>query len=79
MICTDLRMSCENCSIFNCQSSRKVAGILFLGIPTNHDDYSTNCKNNIVAVITCEKVMDYKLRRHSKNKELHTSSLFLLN
>ena len=43
--------------IFNWHSSRAAPGISFFRVPTKDDEYSTNWRNNIVAVITRDAVM----------------------
>ena len=51
-ILLNLRMPGENCLIFNRRSSRTAPGISFFGVPTKDNEYWTNWRNNIVAVIT---------------------------
>ena len=65
----------ENCSIFNCHSSRAAPGISFFRVPTKDDEYSTNWRNKIVAVITRDRVIDGNLKRQIKNRTLHTCEL----
>ena len=50
-------MSGENCLSFNWHSSRAAPGISFFRVPTKDDEYSINWRNNIVAVITRDRVM----------------------
>ena len=50
VLCADLRMSEENCLIFNWHSSRAAPGISFFGVPAIDNEYCTNWRNNIVAV-----------------------------
>ena len=47
----NLRMSGENCLIFNWHCSRAVPGISFSRMPTKDDEYSISCRNNFAAVI----------------------------
>ena len=47
----------ENCLFSNWHSYRAAPGISFFRAPKKDDEYSTNWKNNIIAVITCNKVM----------------------
>ena len=68
----NLRMPGETCSVFNCHSSRAAPEISFFRVPTKDDEYSTNWRNNIVAVITCDRVIDGNLKRQIKNRALHT-------
>ena len=53
----NLRMSDENCLSFNWHSSRAAPGISFFGVPAKDNEYCTNWRNNIVAVITRDTVM----------------------
>ena len=45
----NLRMSRENCLIFNWHGSRAAPGI---SSTNKSDEYSINCRNNIVTVLT---------------------------
>ena len=65
----------ENCSIFNCHSSRAAPGISFFRVPTKDDEYSTNWRNNIIAVITRDRVIDGNLKRQIKSRTFHTCEL----
>ena len=56
MLCADLRMSGENCLIFNRHGSRAAPGISFSRAPTKDDECNINIRNCIVAVI--DKVID---------------------
>ena len=60
----NLRISGDDCLIFNWHSSRAALGISFFGVPTKDDEYCTNWRKNIVAVITRDTVM----RAISKDK-----------
>ena len=53
----NLGMSRENCLIFNRHSSRAAPGVSFVGVPAKDNEYCTNWRNNIVAVITHDTVM----------------------
>ena len=53
----DLRMPGENCLIFNLNSSGAAPGISFFKTPTKDHKYSTNRRNNIVPVITRDRMM----------------------
>ena len=50
-------MSGENCLIFNWHSFRAAPGISFFDVPTKDEEYCTNWRNNIFAVITRDTVM----------------------
>ena len=65
----------ENSSIFNCHSSSATLGISFFRVPTKDDKYITNWRNNIVAVISCDRMIDGNLKRQIKNRTLHTFEL----
>ena len=47
----------ENCLIFNWHSSRAAPWISIFRAPTKDDEYSTNWRNNTVAVITRDRAM----------------------
>ena len=53
----NLRMSVENCLIFNWHVSRAPPGISIFRVPTKDDEYNINWRNNIVAVITRDTVI----------------------
>ena len=65
----NLRMSGENCLIFNWHSSRAASGISFFRVPTKDEEYSINWRNNIVVVITCDTRYgdESNLKRQIKN------------
>ena len=69
----NLRISGENCLIFNWHSSRAAPGISFFSIATKDDEYCTNWRNNIVAVIARDTVMKaiQKDKLKTKHYELH--------
>ena len=50
-------MSGENCLTFNWHISRAAPGISFFGVSAKDNEYSTNWRNNIVAVIIRDIVM----------------------
>ena len=72
---TNLRMPGENCSIFNCYSSRAAPGISFFRIPTKNDDKIKLEDQHCCSYYSC---MDSGLKRQIKNQALHTSRQFLL-
>ena len=53
----NLGMSGENCLIFNWNYSRAAPGISLFEVPTKDNEYCTNWRSNIVAVITRGTVM----------------------
>ena len=57
MFCADLRMSGESYLNFNWHSPTAAPGISFFGVPAKDNEYCTNWRNNIVAVITRDTVM----------------------
>ena len=71
----NLRMPRENCSIFNRHSFRAAPGISLFRLPRKDDEYSANWRNNIVAIITRDRVIDGNLKRAIKNQTLHTCEL----
>ena len=71
----NLRMPGENCSIFNCYSSRAAPGISFFGIPMNNDDKIKLEEQHCCSYYSCNG----GLKRQIKNRTLDTFRLFLLN
>ena len=65
----------ENCSIFNCHSSKAAPGISLFRVPTKDGEYSANWSNKIVVAITSDRVIDGNLKRQIKNRTLHTCEL----
>ena len=53
----NLRISDENCLVFNWHSSRAAPGISFFGAPTKDDEYCTKWRNYTVAIITRDMVI----------------------
>ena len=53
----NLKMFGENCLTFNWHGSRTAPGISFFGVLAKDNEYCTNWRNNIVAVITRDTVM----------------------
>ena len=64
----------ENCSIFNCYSSRAAPAILFSKIPTKNDDKIKPEEQHCYSYYSCHG----NLKRQIKNRTLHTSRQFLL-
>ena len=64
-----------NCSIFGCSTSRKSKGIAIFRIPTADDEYSTEWRNKIVAIITRDREIDKCLRKQIEQRTLHTCEL----
>ena len=71
----NLRMPGENCSIFNCYSSRAAPGISFFRIPTKNDYKIKLEEQHCCSYYSC---VDGDLKRQIKNRTLHTSRLFPL-
>ena len=53
----NLRMSDENCLVFNWYRSRAVPEISLFRVPTKDEKYSINWRINMVAVITRDTLM----------------------
>ena len=53
----------------------QLLGSHFFRVPTKEDEYSTNWRNNIVAVITRDRVIDGNLKRQIENRTPHTCEL----
>ena len=61
---------CKLCNIYGCSSARTTPGVSYWSLIT--------LEENIVAVITQDRVIDDNLKRQIKNQTLCTCSLFLL-
>ena len=72
---SNLRMSSENCSIFNCYGYRAALRILFFRIQTKNDHKIKLEEQHCCSYYLC---IDGDLKREIKNQSLHTSRLFLL-
>ena len=58
-----------------CSTSRKSKGIAILRVPTGDDDYSTQDRQKIVDIITCDRVVDQQLKDQIEKRTLHTCEL----
>ena len=65
----------DNCSIFDCYSSRAAAGISFFRIPAKNDDKIKLEEQHCCSYYPCA---ESNLKRQIKNGTLHTTRLFLL-
>ena len=54
----NLRMSGENCLIFNWHSPRAAPGVSFFRVPTKNDECSINWRSNIAVVATRDTVIN---------------------
>ena len=61
----NLKISAENCLIFNWHTSRAAPGISFFRVPTKNDEYSINWRNNIAAVITRDTVIKKTIKNRT--------------
>ena len=64
-----------NCSIYGCKTSRKDKGIAIFRVPTGEDEFSTKWRDEIVNIITKDRVIDKNLRRQIDTKNLYTCEL----
>ena len=62
-------MSGENCLILTWHSSRAAPGISLSRVPTKDDEHSKKWRNNIVAVITRDTVMN-AISKDLKNRTI---------
>ena len=94
MLCDEFKNAWRELLNFNCHSSRAATGISCFRVPTKDDQYSTNWRDNIVAVINRDRVIDANLQCQGKLKTKYcilvsciilkkkgyvVSKLFLLN
>ena len=64
-----------NCSILNCNTSRKHKGISIFKVPSEDDDFNKQWRENLVKIITKDRVIDASLRGQIENKTLHVCEL----
>ena len=64
-----------NCSIFGCSTSRKTTGISIHRIPTGDDEYSKNWREQLVNIITKDRVIDQSLKSQIDRKLLYVCEL----
>ena len=60
----------SNCAIIGCNISRKYKLALFQ-ISTKDDEYSTVCRNKLVAIITRDRVVDAGLKGQIERQMLY--------
>ena len=60
-----------NCAIFGCNTSRIHKGISIFKVPKSVDDYSKKWKENVISVITRDRVIDQSLRRQIETDKLY--------
>ena len=61
-----------NCSIYNCSTSRKDKGIAIFKNPAGDDDFNRKWRENLVNIITRDRVIDQNLQRQINENTLHT-------
>ena len=62
----------DNCSIYGCTVSRraKYKGIALFKVPSGNNDFDVKWRDQLVAVVTKDRVIDASLRERIKNKKL---------
>ena len=63
----------ENCSIYGCSTSRykKYKGIPIIKVPGGSDEFETEWRNDIVAVVLQTRELDKSLRDQIRNKRIY--------
>ena len=64
-----------NCSIFNCNTSRKHKGISIFKIPSGDDDYNKKWRENLIGIMIKHREVDPALRKQIEAKSLHICGL----
>ena len=64
-----------NCSIFNCNTARGHSGIGIFKIPGEDDDYSTKWRNQLLNIVTKDRVIDASLKRQIENRAIRICEL----
>ena len=64
-----------NCAILNCSTSRNKKGIAIFRVPTGEDDFSKKWRENIINIVTKDRIIDGSLRKQIENKSLYTCEL----
>lgn len=64
-----------NCSIYGCSTSRKKKGIAIFRVPTGDDEFNTKWRENIVSIITKDRIIDKSLKCQIENRNLYTCEL----
>ena len=60
-----------NCTIFGCNTSRIHKGISIFKVPKSVDNYSKKWRENVISVITRDRVIDQSLRREIETDKLY--------
>ena len=60
-----------NCSIFGCSTSRREKGVSLFKLPVAKDLFSTKWREELVSIITRDRVLDADLRRQIREDKLH--------
>lgn len=61
----------ENCSIYNCSTSRKNKGISIWKLPTPNNDFNKKWREDLISVILRDRDKDSNLKRQIDNDRLH--------
>lgn len=64
-----------NCSVYGCATSRRTKYISIFGLPAGEDDYNANWRQQMVNIITKDRVIDQSLKVQIDKKTLHVCEL----
>ena len=60
-----------NCAIFGCPVSRNHIGLSIVRIPTKDDEYSINCGQKLLNIVTHDRVIDKGLKSQIEKRNLY--------
>ena len=60
-----------NCSIFGCSSSRRNSNIGIFKLPTPKDEFHKKWREQLLAVVTRDRIMDASLKSQIKRDKIH--------
>ena len=60
-----------NCSIFGCSTSRSKTGIGIFKVPLPTTDFNKKWRQELIAIITKDRVVDASLKRQIETNTLH--------
>ena len=63
-------MTGSNCAMLNCHNSRRKPGVAILRVPTGDDEWSASWRNDIINVVTRDRVIDKALKERIQKKNI---------
>ena len=59
-----------NCSVFGCGTCRNQSGMGIFKIPAPKHEFHTKWRNDLLAVVTRDRVLDENLKKQIKNNKV---------